>query len=314
MASVESNITAGTRSRLRRRAKTPPTIVPAVPAAPVDGAKGAAPTLEGEEKDRQFITALARGLDILRAFESSPAMGNQDLAAKTGLPKATVSRLTYTLTRLGYLAVAADGDKYQLGAAVLSLGMAFLRNTSMTDVLRPFMQDLADATKGTVALASRDDMACVYLALCRGVSHIILPQDVGSRLPFEQTALGMAMLAVMPDEERTPMIERLRAEVGEEAWPRLSRMIDRCQREVEEDGFCVCAGTWYEDINACAAPLQLPNGNQVLAINLGGPSFWMSESALRDDIGPQLVNVMKNMEELGIIRRPRVPRRNGRTG
>ena len=54
--------------------------------------------------DRQFVVALSRGLDVLRCFRASdPMLGNQEIAARTGLPKPTVSRLTHTLTRLGYL-------------------------------------------------------------------------------------------------------------------------------------------------------------------------------------------------------------------
>ena len=55
-------------------------------------------------KDRQFVVALARGLELLRAFSFDDSfLGNQEIAARTGLPKPTISRLTHTLTKLGYL-------------------------------------------------------------------------------------------------------------------------------------------------------------------------------------------------------------------
>ncbi|MDL2425343.1 helix-turn-helix domain-containing protein, partial [Pseudomonas sp. BAgro211] len=55
-------------------------------------------------KDRKYVEALARGLDVLRAFtHGSVVLGNQEISRITGLPKATVSRMTYTLTQLGYL-------------------------------------------------------------------------------------------------------------------------------------------------------------------------------------------------------------------
>ena len=72
--------------------------------------------------DRQFVTALARGLDILRCFTvGDRALSNGDIAKRTGLPKSTVSRLTYTLTQLGYLH-PAQGNGYRIGPSVLSLG------------------------------------------------------------------------------------------------------------------------------------------------------------------------------------------------
>src|SRR5262249_56260790 len=73
-------------------------------------------------KDRQFVTALARGLDILRAFHAGEGMlGNQEIAHRTGLPKPTVARLTHTLTELGYLNYIRRFRKYELGASLLPL-------------------------------------------------------------------------------------------------------------------------------------------------------------------------------------------------
>jgi DNA-binding IclR family transcriptional regulator len=69
--------------------------------------------------DRKFVVALSRGLDVLRAFHPRDGLlGNQEIAARTRLPKPTVSRLTYTLTKLGYLAQVSRFDKYQLAPAM----------------------------------------------------------------------------------------------------------------------------------------------------------------------------------------------------
>src|SRR5258708_7672048 len=54
--------------------------------------------------DRQFATPLARGLEVLRCFTPlEPLLGNKEISVRPGLPKPTVSRLTYPLTKLGYL-------------------------------------------------------------------------------------------------------------------------------------------------------------------------------------------------------------------
>ena len=107
----------------------------------------------GAKKDRQFVTALARGLAILRAFESSSELlGNIDIARRTGLPKATVSRLTHTLTRLGYLSCLGQREQYRLGASLMALGMAFFRANSFPQIVRPFLQNLADEVLCNVAL------------------------------------------------------------------------------------------------------------------------------------------------------------------
>lgn len=98
----------------------------AKPPLPQAGAAKAADRPPRAKEDRHFVTALARGLEVLSAFRSRDRMlGNQELASRSGLPKSTISRLTHTLTREGYLEPASDGkgaSGYRLGSAVLALG------------------------------------------------------------------------------------------------------------------------------------------------------------------------------------------------
>src|SRR5256885_16562361 len=73
--------------------------------------------------DRKFVTALGRGLDVLRCFGPRDRwLANQEIAARTGLARPTVSRLVYTLTQLGFLRHSQAPRRYALGSAAVSLG------------------------------------------------------------------------------------------------------------------------------------------------------------------------------------------------
>ncbi len=103
----------------------------------------------GDEIDRQFATTLARGIAVLRCFSAAESglLTNKEISTRTGLPKPTVSRLTYTLTRLGYLRHlpnAGKYGKYGLGTAVLSIGYPLLANLNVRQIARRPMKDLAD--------------------------------------------------------------------------------------------------------------------------------------------------------------------------
>src|ERR1044072_6565230 len=79
--------------------------------------------------DRNLVVALSRELDVLRAFQPNDGLlGNQEIAARTKLPKPTISRLTYTLTKLGYLTPVPKFEKYQLAPSAMALGYAGLAN------------------------------------------------------------------------------------------------------------------------------------------------------------------------------------------
>ncbi|HEX7055108.1 MAG TPA: helix-turn-helix domain-containing protein, partial [Burkholderiales bacterium] len=113
------------------------------PAAPLSQPSGA--FSYEHEGDRQFATTLARGLEVLRCFTPlEPLLGNKEISVRTGLPKPTVSRLTYTLTKLGYLRHNMRLGKYQLGSAVLSIGYPLLASMNVRQAARPLMKELAD--------------------------------------------------------------------------------------------------------------------------------------------------------------------------
>lgn len=97
-----------------------------------------------DENDRQFITALGRGLELLRYFAAIGVLGNQELSQMTGLPKPTITRLTHTLSRLGYIKQVPNSSKFQLSVGVLAFGYSMLSNVSIRNIAHPYMKNLAD--------------------------------------------------------------------------------------------------------------------------------------------------------------------------
>lgn len=257
---------------------------------------------ETGKPSRQYVTALARGLDVLAAFvPEGRALGNQEIAARTGLPKPTVSRLAYTLTRLGYLVHAPEAEKYRLGPRVLGFAQAFGAGTQVAEIAGPPMQALADATRGTVALGQVDGADMVYLVLRRSVSRIMLRQDVGSRIPVATTAMGMAWLHTLPEPQRAEMVAQFKAAAGP-GRAAFVETFNRCGEEMRRGGFCVAPGSWESEINGAATAFLLDDGRSVLALNIGGPAFRLSEKDLRGRIGAQLMETREALIAAGIGR------------
>src|SRR5687767_12890616 len=151
------------------------------------------PAVAEASEDRDFVNSIARAFSILRAFKRGErSLGNKEIAQRTGLPKSSVARITYTLTKLGYLEFLPDEEKYSLGIGVLALGQKFLSGNDVREVARPFMQELADHSQATVALGARDGLNMVFLELCHGSQLFRLRLDVGERVPRGTTALGRA--------------------------------------------------------------------------------------------------------------------------
>ncbi|WP_347333583.1 IclR family transcriptional regulator, partial [Ralstonia pseudosolanacearum] len=118
----------------------------------------------GREGDPNFVTALARGLELLRAFRPGDTLlGNQEFVRRTGFPKATVSRLAGTLVALGYLRYDDALGKYGLDAGVLALGFAYLASSDVVQLARPHMSAFAQRHGVSISLGRRERLDMVYL-------------------------------------------------------------------------------------------------------------------------------------------------------
>ena len=246
--------------------------------------------------DRSFVVALSRGLDVLRAFHPNDGLlGNQELAARTNLPKPTISRLTYTLTKLGYLTPVPRFEKYQLAPSAMALGYAALANLGVRHLSEPYREEVMRETGGAVAVGGRDRHSMIYFGQSRNGLTLGVQLDVGSRIPIATTAMGRAYLWALPPEDRTALMRDLREHYGSR-WPRMRDGIERSGEFVARHGFAMSAGDWQNDVAAAGVALKLNDGTGPYAFNCGAPAFRFTEDRLRNDIGPRLVAMVRNIE------------------
>ena len=139
--------------------------------------------------DRKFVSALARGIEVLRAFGARDVwLTNQELARRTGLAKPTVSRLAYTLTRIGQLRYSETTNKYALGSAAFSLGLCALGQLDIRRIARPLMQALSEHARAAVHFSMADRLAMVLIDTYRTSESFVV--DIGSRVPIATTSMG----------------------------------------------------------------------------------------------------------------------------
>jgi DNA-binding IclR family transcriptional regulator len=268
------------------------------------------------KQDRHFVTALARGLEVLTCFRSGDALlGNGELAERCQLPKSTVSRLAQTLARLGYLRYVDDVAKYRLGGATLGLGSAMLSGMAVRQLARPMMQEVADFSQAVVALGLRVGLGIIYIEVCRHQAALSLSLDVGSRLPLTTTAVGRAYIAGASEEERQDILQQLRTS-DEAGWPRVKRMIDAALEQHRKLGCCSSFGEWQADVSGVAIGFRPGGGLPAMSINCGAQSFNLSRAFLLGEVRPRLASVVRRLEEslgqdapsAGAGRRRKIPR------
>ncbi|SAL11445.1 IclR family transcriptional regulator [Caballeronia humi] len=238
--------------------------------------------------ERKFVVALARGLDMLRAFRPGEVLlGNRDFAERTGLPKATVNRLAYTLTTLGYLRFDEAAGKYALDTGVLSLGFALLAGADTLELARPHMRELAREIGAAVSLGCRDGMDMIYLETIRSETALTLGLAPGSRLSMLTSSMGRAYLAVQEPATRAALLEELSDAAGADG-PALVKTAEQAVEDFARDGCCYSFRDWHDDVNAIAAPFRDVRNGRWLVLSSSGPASSMGEGYFREVIGPKL--------------------------
>lgn len=160
--------------------------------------------------------SLERGVEILRAFRpGSDLLGNGELAERTGIARATVSRLTQTLVGTGLLEHDRARRAYRLAAPVLSLAHAMRSGSPVLQAAAPMMRGVAERLRINVGLAVADRDEMVYLESVRYNRRVALRNVVaGQRVPIELTSLGRAYLAAAPETRRRTLISQFKARRG----------------------------------------------------------------------------------------------------
>ncbi len=247
---------------------------------------------ESDQDHPQFVSAAARSLAILRCFDyGEQYLGNSEIALRTGLPKPTVSRQTFTLCSLGYLNYSRAQEKYALGAALLCLGNTYNRCNPVIGVAKPLMQAFAEQSGSTVMLGAPDGMRMILLAIANSACCPDLELEPGTRIPHGLTALGRADLAARRPELFQRELSELELLCRPLEWPKVRQGILKARADVAEHGYCYSLGDWREDIYAVGVPIVGNDRERILALSCGGPAGSMTHQRLRDEIGPGLVRL-----------------------
>ncbi len=251
-------------------------------------------------QNKDEVSALARGLALVRAVaNASQPLSNRELVEATGIPKATISRLAATLVAAGYLRQAVDSERFSLGAALLELGNAYLRNFDFRNQARPHLAQLAEIAGANVHLGVRDGLDILLIDTLKPRSALILSRmDVGSRMAIATSAAGRAYMASLPNDERTALMAQLLAVSADPAA--LQARLDEAFSEYARLGFCTSFGEWHPDIHALGFTLRGPRG-ELYAVSCGGPAFKLSREMLLEKVAPKLLETQLAVaREMGI--------------
>jgi IclR family pca regulon transcriptional regulator len=214
-----------------------------------------------------FIEALARGLDVIRAFgPNRSTMTLSEVAAATGLARPTARRMLLTLEELGYIR-AAQGA-FALTPRVLELGMAYIGSTGIWDIARPHMEQLVGRTNESSSIAQLDGSDIVYVARVAVPKIITIAVTIGTRFPALQTSLGKVLLAELPPAELEQVLALPSRSGIAPLWRPGAEERDRSLCEVRARGWALADEHLAYGIRSIAVPLRDGTNRVVAALNV----------------------------------------------
>ncbi|MCI1005965.1 IclR family transcriptional regulator C-terminal domain-containing protein [Herbaspirillum sp. C7C8] len=305
-------------------AKTRKTVAKSVPATKDSKAPKSAPVAKGRGKARQaeasggaaetereltiaeeidaltdpsFMTSLARGLAVIRAFsDSRRSLTIAQISQKTGIPRAAVRRCLHTLKQLGY--ADSDVNNFSLRPKILTLGYSYLSSTPLTVSAQPHLNNISRTLGESCSLAVLDDNEVLYVARSATSRVMSVALNTGSRLPAYCTSLGRAMLAHLPDEQLKAYFEKVKLRALTDKTVVSQKRLRDILAGVREQGYAVIDEELEVGLRSIAVPVRGASGNVLAALNVGAQAARVSVAQMEEEILPVL---LRGAQELSVL-------------
>lgn len=226
-----------------------------------------------------FISALARGLDVIQAFKAGDGfLSLTEVATLSELPRPTARRVLFTLEELGFVRI--QEGMFTLTPKVLDLGMAFVTSKSIWDITQPHLAELASGTGHSSSIALLDGSDVIYVSRVSVPKLVGLNASIGTRFPAYVTSLGKVLLAWLEESE----LERVLAipslsgvtPTNPPTEAQLKLELESCKSK----GWVLTDQQLAPTVLSIAAPIIDSNGNVVASVNVNAHAYETDEKQL----------------------------------
>ncbi|HEY8607656.1 MAG TPA: IclR family transcriptional regulator C-terminal domain-containing protein [Noviherbaspirillum sp.] len=260
----------------------------------------AAPSIADEIEalaDPNFMTSLARGLAVIRAFsDQRRSLTIAQISHRTGIPRAAVRRCLYTLRQLGY--ADADGNNFSLKPKVLTLGYSYLSSTPLTVSALPILNTISRTLSESCSLAALEEGEVLYVARSATSRVMSVSLNTGSRLPAYCTSLGRTLLAHLPDDMLDDYFAGVELKAKTDRTVVSETRLREILAEIRKNGYALVEEELEVGLRSIAVPVRGAAGNVVAALNVGAQATRVSSRQMRDDFLPVL---LRGAQELSVL-------------
>jgi DNA-binding IclR family transcriptional regulator len=231
-----------------------------------------------------MIQSVERAARILAVLGSgTPRLGVTEISDRLGLAKPTVHGLLRTLEKHDLVAQDPDTGKYSLGPGVVSLGNAFLDGSEVRARSLLWAESLAQRAGEAVWVAILSGSRVIVLHHVFRPDNTVQILEVGAAIPWHACALGHAIVAQLPESERTRALAgHLTPLTGQTKTTRAA--LGRVLAQVRKQGYAVEDQEATVGDAGIAAPILGRDGMVAGAIGVVGAADRLLVPATRPEL------------------------------
>ena len=234
-------------------------------------------------REVNLTQSVLKAFDIMECLASAERpLSVQEVAQRCGLSRPTAYRHLITLSTRDYAASSQDDGHFQVGARVLSLSKSFLDRLDLPELAKPDMRELSQISKETVYIGILDGTEILYVGKVESTQQVRMHCAIGTRNPLHCTALGKAVLAFLPGEERAALLDRISLTAHTPNTITDRAVLEENLELTRDRGYAIDDMEIEEGTNCIGAPIFDHTSYVVAAISTSGPIYRLSLAQLHD--------------------------------
>ncbi|HHV10622.1 MAG TPA: IclR family transcriptional regulator [Clostridiales bacterium] len=239
---------------------------------------------KNERDVKNPVQAAERIFGVLETLAVTGPIGLVELSTRLGLHKSTVHRLLLSLICMGYVNQDEETGKYMLSFKIVELSGRVLSKVDIINLVRPYMEELANSCRETVHFVQRRGTEVFYLdkvaPLYPRESAIRMASQVGLARPLYCSAVGKAILAEMTDSEVRYLWDNSLIEKKTEKTITEYQELQKELAQIREKGYALDNEENEIGVRCIAACIKNHNGIPGNAFSISAPAVRMSDERI----------------------------------
>lgn len=250
-----------------------------------------------KDESRSYVTALARGLSVMKAFDDQHArLTLSDVARIVGLPRASARRALLTLQSLGY--VESSGRMFSLSPQVLTLARAYLASSPVPRVAQGFLENVSEGLGESCSLSILHGDEVIYIARSTRKRIGSLHRDVGAHLPAHCTSMGRVLLAALSDAELDAFIGGVELQSFTPYTTTDKSELRGIIQKIRRNGYSLVDQELEIELRSIAVPIHNAGGRVIAAMNVSAQASRTTKKQMVDRFLPALRDATMKMRPL----------------